>query len=624
MFERGLNVKNALIALGAGLLFVAGLAIIVYVTIARDRIGPATPTPRPPTRAASATLAVRTATPKSTTTKVKLDTVTGVVREYSPGALIIVLTPTDGQAEQVIVQENIAVSWQNGERASPREVATGQTIYAEGALDALGRLVAQRLVILKTGPTATATVWSTPTTPAASSAVPLQAWLGEYWANKALTGSPALTRRDAAIAFQWGEGAPAAELPTDGFSVRWRGRWPLEKGRYVFNAQSDDGARVWVDGKLVIDQWRDQALTLATGEIELTTGEHLIQVEYYENSSGAEVRVWWEQKGAYMNWKGEYFPNARLEGLPIVTRDDAQVSFDWGLGAPAAQVPEDHFSARWTRTIQVEEGAYRFKARADDGVRVWVDERPLIDAWTIGDTATQEGYIWLDNAAHQVRVEYYDEGGQASVHVWWERIGAFAGWRGEYFANPNLTQPPTLVRDDAQVFFDFGLGAPAYGMPIDGFSARWTRRMTFTAGTYLFWALADDGIRLYVDGKTVIDAWHDGAVTRSEGQATLTKGEHEIVVEYYERSGDAYIQAAWEAKGATATLTASPTATTAPTATVTLAPPTATATATATQEPPTPTWTPSPTATEQPTPTYTPEATPSGPITGTMPSLPTN
>lgn len=615
MFERGFTWKNGLIILGAAALFVLGLAIVVYVVIARDRIEP-TPTPtatRPITSAQHTPTQQITAV---TETATPLDTAIGTVRDYTPGALIIVITPSEGVIDQIIVPENIDVVWTTGQRASPREITPGQMLYAEGHLDSLGRLVATRIVIMQGAPVMTATT-APPPTETLVPLIPIQAWVGEYFANKALAGAPVLTRYDEVIDFQWQDGSPAPEVPVDGFSVRWRGRWPLEQGTYIFHVYSDDGVRVWVDGVLVIDQWHDQAPTLATGEIELSTAEHTIQVEYYESAYGAEVRFWWEMRSAFPNWKGEYFTNPRLEGAPAVTRSDHNVSFDWETAAPAAGIPADYFSVRWTRSILVEEGAYRFKARADDGVRIWVDGRMLVDEWHASQPATYEGFIWLDSSPHEVRIEYYEETGDASIYVWWERVGYFAQWRGEYYANTALAKPPFFIRNDQEILFDWKKGSPGFGMPSDNFSVRWVRPLVFENGEYLFWALADDGIRVYIDDILVIDAWRDSSLARHEGKLRLTQGEHRVVVEYYERAGDAFAQVAWELLPAvtpTPTRTPSPTITQTPSVQPTT-PPTATtapATSTATIAPmtPTATWTPdlSPTPTE--TQTATPEVTP--------------
>ena len=206
--------KRGLLAVVAAGLFTLGLAIVVYVLVARERISP-TPTPRPTARATLTRISAKptdTPAPSPSATAVPAATVVGLVRDYSPGALIIVIQPLEGSAEQVIVPENLEVTWADGSRATPREIASGQTLYGEGTLDALGRLVASRIVITKgIAPTPTST--STPRPQ--NTATPLAGWLGEYYANVNLVGAPVGTRQDAVLDFQWGEGAPLSGVPVD-------------------------------------------------------------------------------------------------------------------------------------------------------------------------------------------------------------------------------------------------------------------------------------------------------------------------------------------------------------------------------------------------------------------------
>jgi hypothetical protein len=67
----------------------------------------------------------------------------------------------------------------------------------------------------------------------------------------------------------------------------------------------------------------------------------------------------------------------------------------------------------------------------------------------------------------------------------------------------------------------------------------------FSAGDYTFTARADDGVRVYVDGTTVIDAWRDQSPTTYRATKTLTAGTHEVVVEYYDSGWDAVAQVSW-------------------------------------------------------------------------------
>lgn len=626
--------RNALIALAAIALFVTGLGIIIYVGIARDRIAP-TPTPTAiailrPTRGILPTLSA-TATP--TETPIPPSAVVGIVREYSPGALIIVMTPREGSVEQIIVPQNVSVTWANGQRASASEIVPGDTLYAEGPLDALGRMVADRIIITQAEKQQTATMSPRPSSTPVPSPVPspvfsplpspipptpVPGWLGEYFGNSSLSGFPILVRTDQVIDFQWQRGSPAPQVPADRFSARWRGRWPFEEGGYRFYSYSDDGVRLWVDGVLAINQWQDQAATLSHGDLYLHAGEHDVQVEYYENLDYAEVHVWWDHRGRYPDWKGEYYGNPDMAGSPALVRNDVEVAFDWGRGAPAPQVPADRFSARWAKTVTFEEGAYRFHAQADDGVRIWVDLALVIDEWHETEPRTYSGHIWLDGGPHILRIEFYELYGDARVKAWWERFDTFTYWRGEYYANADLAGQPAFFRDDEAIDFDWQTGSPGPGFPVDNFSVRWRRPIWFESGHYCFWAFADDGVRLYLEDDLLIDEWRDTPGERHEGEIYLDEGEHTVVVEYYERGDKAIIQVGWEQSHTptptpTPTGTATPTPVT-PTATWTPLPPTPTLTPSATLVQPTATWTPpSPTATPAsptPTPTWTaPSAT---------------
>ncbi|MCU1392489.1 MAG: autotransporter protein [Ilumatobacteraceae bacterium] len=124
-----------------------------------------------------------------------------------------------------------------------------------------------------------------------------------------------------------------------------------------------------------------------------------------------------------------------------------------------------------------------------------------------------------------------------------------AGWRAEYYSNGSLTGTATLCRDDAAVNFNWGTGSPATGLPVDNFSVRWTRTQTFAAGDYIFSMGNDDGGRLYIDGTLVLDKWSDQSYpsTVPSVTETLAAGDHTIVMEYYERGGNAQATLSWAA-----------------------------------------------------------------------------
>jgi sugar lactone lactonase YvrE len=118
-------------------------------------------------------------------------------------------------------------------------------------------------------------------------------------------------------------------------------------------------------------------------------------------------------------WRGEYFANRWLAERPVLIRDEAGVNFTWGIGSPGVDVPADNFSARCQRYDSFDAGTYRFTVFADDGVRLWVDDRLLIDQWQ-DQVATYSADISLTQGYHRVRLEYFEAGGDAVVRLSWE------------------------------------------------------------------------------------------------------------------------------------------------------------------------------------------------------------
>lgn len=116
----------------------------------------------------------------------------------------------------------------------------------------------------------------------------------EYFANKDLKGEPTVTRVDTDISYVWGEGAGWHRLPNDGFSIRWTGRLRIPAGKggdYDVATRADDGTRLWVDGKLVIDDWAPHAPVTKSARVRLEAGiDHDIRLEYFEDTQSAEIR----------------------------------------------------------------------------------------------------------------------------------------------------------------------------------------------------------------------------------------------------------------------------------------------------------------------------------------------
>jgi len=122
--------------------------------------------------------------------------------------------------------------------------------------------------------------------------------LGEYFKNKDLQGTPALVRTDKVINFEWAMGSPDPGIAADQFSARWTGKLiPKESGTYSIGFSSDDGVRLYIDGKLLIESWFDRGATLDVVTMKLEAGrQYDIKIEYYENTGWAYASFVWDVK----------------------------------------------------------------------------------------------------------------------------------------------------------------------------------------------------------------------------------------------------------------------------------------------------------------------------------------
>jgi hypothetical protein len=251
-------------------------------------------------------------------------------------------------------------------------------------------------------------------------------------------------------------------------------------------------------------------------------------------------------------WYGEYYDNASLLGQPVLTRQDTELEFDWILDSPAPNIPADNFSARWTRLFNFSVGGdYRFFAEVDDGVRVYVNDRLVIDGWHTFTPITYQGDLHdLPPGVHTVTVEYFESGSHARIKVWGEKTQlADPEWLAEYYPNPDLEEPAALIRKDENLDFDWDRDSPVAGLDKNYFSIRWRRTFFFhEGGNYKFSAeVADkDRVKIFLDGWLLVDEYKKEGGTVNGFFSELAPGFHTVTVEYHEKTGEAKIRVWWD------------------------------------------------------------------------------
>lgn len=137
----------------------------------------------------------------------------------------------------------------------------------------------------------------------------------------------------------------------------------------------------------------------------------VVKPEYLSNSNGKGLNA-------------EYFNNTSLQGKPVVTRVDASVNFQWTLYSPDPAVNYDFFSVRWTGNIQSPQtGRYKIGVDGNEGYRLFVDGRLLIDAWNKQSySTTLADFYFVQGKRYSLKIEYREPSGNARFNLVWNAV----------------------------------------------------------------------------------------------------------------------------------------------------------------------------------------------------------
>lgn len=142
-------------------------------------------------------------------------------------------------------------------------------------------------------------------------------------------------------------------------------------------------------------------------------GAHAFPGRYLQTPEGEE--------GIY----GEYFNNTQLEGSPVVKGISKAIDFKWGtamFGLPSdPNMPINKLSARFTgKMVAPVSGKVKFGVSADDGVRLWLNGKLIVDEWNPGVREVLKEVEFVKGQAYDLKVEYNDVGGNAYLKLIWE------------------------------------------------------------------------------------------------------------------------------------------------------------------------------------------------------------
>ncbi|HOU12476.1 MAG TPA: PA14 domain-containing protein [Anaerolineae bacterium] len=434
-------------------------------------------------------------------------------------------------------------------------------------------------------PLAPATVFVPPLMPAITAtplptSIPMEPyypnWRAEYYNNATWANAPAVVRDDQDIAFNWGESSPApGAVGQNWFSARWTRRVVLPEGYYTFVLSADDQAEVYKDGEKFLTYMGkspsvNQKSIYVQGFVPIE-----FEVKYIEYWGNAHVQFYWqpvgtgigEEAGAGCCWTATYHQGAEIFGEPVWTQSipGNDLRLEWNkMQDPIWQYVGygNYFSARFTREIQAPQqaGAYHLCVYVNDVVRLWLDRNQLVYHCECGERSClvcRQVYLGK-NPAHHLNLEYSHTLGEPYLGFYVVPAREGEPWVGAFFTNTQMSGLPLVARTAANVDFNWQQFArPDTGLHYDYFAARWQTTVELVHGQYVFHVLVDDGARLRVNGRTLIDQWEKGSAREFTatydvwGDAELAQ----IELDYYDEEMLAVVKLWWDAPPPTPTPT---------------------------------------------------------------------
>lgn len=391
---------------------------------------------------------------------------------------------------------------------------------------------------------------------------------GEYWnfnvvgnGNLFPTSAPDRARIDPTVDFNWGSGNPAPGIGSDDFAVRWSGMLQApQTGTYIFSTQSDDGVRLWINGSLVIDNWTLHSPTWNdSAGIALSAGQRYeVRMEMFERGGGAVARLYWRKPSDIAaGLSRNVVPMANLfsQLAPVV------------LSVVQSCTDLRSLSVRFSRPMQGGNGKssverkqnYDITGPAPPGINI-SDATLQADGQTVVLALNKALIAGTAYQLHIADVQASDGVVLTPNPTWFAFTGGGGNglmasfWNFDVVSNGNLfpSGAPSVQRQDAQVDFDWGSGAPAAGIGADQFASRWEGFVEApSTGDFTFWTESDDGVRLWVNGNLVIDNWTLHSPTwNSSAPIALQAGQrYAIRMEQFERSGQAVARLHWQTPG---------------------------------------------------------------------------
>jgi len=337
------------------------------------------------------------------------------------------------------------------------------------------------------------------------------------------------------------------------FSARYSGLFEFARGNYFFSDQADDGSRVFVNGKTVLDKWGSCCTTWGSSSVPLA-GMNTIVAEMKDKTGPSKLRVSWalEPTCAADEWTVQYFADLDLadhKATKCVAVGSAVKALEVDTKVPG--LPEKGFGVRAKATVDFQPAGYDFVGEDGGASRLFVDGRKVYGRWLATD-----GRAWRFGTTRlagprEITMEVRQIHQSKPIKLAWEASCRAGEWKLEFFTKQDFSDLVATRCHEAGnswgLQLDYGT-ASVPGMPGQNgsYSMRATGAFDFDDQPVQLAAASSGGARVTVGETTLINQLSACCTTWYSPFSTLGPGLQTVVAEWAQTEGPARFMVKWD------------------------------------------------------------------------------
>lgn len=389
------------------------------------------------------------------------------------------------------------------------------------------------------------TATAAPKLAGAISAYPNTKWTAYFYNNTKLTGGYKYKKEITAgkdnllVSQNYSNGSPSKVISKDGFSAKIQGIFTIEPGTYILRLQHDDGAKILVDGKVVLSNWtkggtREDAvkLTISNKNSSSTGNQHVIQIQYVDFSGGSFFKFLmepFEDAQKTSDWIGEVYNTTNFTGDAfIVGGNNARtkvtaLNFNWAGKTPSHLITGSKYSTRWYSYQYLKKGSYNILTKANDSVDVYFNNTRILNETAATNASYTKGNFTVPaDGSYLIRVDHVEKDGKKNGKL--------------------EVQLPFIQLTTNEIAYNWGAGSPSASVPADYFTANITSDVTISNGDYFIPSISLGAVTTSFGQKeNVIVATGTGTQLKTGVLLNQTAGTYPLNVSYNADTGNAGI-----------------------------------------------------------------------------------